>query len=289
MSAIPQQASFRLELSNNQNWNILAETPAQAWAERIAAILQLKEGRFENGSRLIFRKNGSAAKSDEPGPWKPLHLEHLTLWSSPETMDVICDVRSEHPDIFGIWESIYPIYRRARLAGGLPMHAGLVEKDGIGILLAGASRSGKSTCCSRIPLPWNVICDEEVLLLYDPEQAIHLAHPFPTWSKFINTAEHFSWDVQKPVPVKAIFFLEKAQGDALLPLGQGRTAMSLFSLANEKCHIDWERTTCEERVSQRVMLFENACRMADPIPGYILRVSRFGAFWEIIDEALKDG
>jgi len=169
------------------------------------------------------------------------------------------------------------------------MHAGLIEKDGIGILIAGASNSGKSTCCSRIPFPWNVICDEEVLLLFDAERAVHLAHPFPTWSRFVNATDCFSWNVQKPVPVKAVFFLEKALSDAFLPLGRGRTAMYLFSLANEKCHIDWERTSRGERVSQRVMLFENACRMADSMPGYILRVSQFGQFWKIIDKALENG
>ncbi len=283
---MPQQTSFRLELSKGQSWTILAEPPVQAWAERLADILELQEGKIDDSSRLIFRKR-TDEESAMPGNWESLHLESITLRSCTAAADVICEVPSEHPDLMGIWESVYPIYNRAQRDGGLPVHAALVEKDGRGVLLAGVSSSGKSTCCRRIPPSWNVLCDEETLVLFDPEQNAYLAHPFPTWSRFAGQKKSVSCNVKRTVPLRALFFLEKSATDSILPLGRGRTAMSLLSLASEKCHIDWNRIGRQQRISLRGTLFGNACTMADSLPGFLLRVSRSGRFWEKMGEVLQ--
>ncbi len=277
---------FRLELSNGQNWNITAEEPVSSWAQRLAGILQLPEGEMKGCPRLIFRKRGPRAQIAPLENWASLHLEEIIIRSHPDTAEVVCEVQSDNPDVMGIWESVFPIYSRAQDSGGLPVHAGLIEKNGVGVLLGGISDSGKSTCCRRLPPPWKALCDEEVLVLLDPEQECYRAHPFPTWSLFKKATDPLSWDVRKPVPVKAIFFIEKFETDSVRALGRGSTAMRIFSLADEKCHLDWERIGRQERMSRREKLFENACRMAERVPGYILRVSRSGRFWVKMDEVL---
>ncbi len=52
------RTSFRLELPN-QSWNITAEDPVRAWAERLAGILQLRRGEIQGSPRLVFKKKGA--------------------------------------------------------------------------------------------------------------------------------------------------------------------------------------------------------------------------------------
>ena len=286
------RTSFRLELSTNQSWNITAEDPVRAWAERLAGILQLPRGEIQGSPRLIFKKKGAQMEPVPAGDWKSLHLMEMVVRSQTQGAEVICEVQSESPDLMGIWESVYPIYCRALHCGGLPIHAGLIERNGEGVLLGGISNSGKTTCCRRIPLPWRVLCDEESLILLDRERETYTVHPFPTWSLLgeLKAAPSWpSWDVRSTAPLRAVFFIEKSDGDAVEALGRGVTAMKIFSLADEKCHLNWDGISRKERVSHRERLFENACRMAEAVPGYILRVSRSGRFWTKLDEALAHG
>jgi SynChlorMet cassette protein ScmC len=81
-----------------------------------------------------------------------------------------------------------PIFMQVIDTGALPLHAGLVEREGRGALLAGPSGIGKSTCCAKIPAPWNAHSDDETIVLRDSIGRF-VAHPFPTWSdNFHNRA-----------------------------------------------------------------------------------------------------
>lgn len=277
-----QDSPFILDLNNGQTWAITADSDVRDWAETMACLLELERGQAGANPVLVFSKKGK----NPAWSWIRYEFSETVLWLHPELPECICEVGDRPPSMPGIWESLYPVYRQVRHNGGLPMHCAFLQKDGRGVLIAGASDSGKSTCCRRIPPPWEVLCDEEVLIVPGREKGSYWAHPFPTWSLLTEECNRLSWNARRAVPLGAIFFLEKAAQDAVLPLGRGRTAMNLVSLAAEKCHIDWDILEKEERTADRRRLFENACRLADSVPAYLLKASQYGNFWEKIEEVL---
>jgi SynChlorMet cassette protein ScmC len=290
LARLNRNTSFILELNNGQNWAITADSDARDWAETMADLLELERGQAGAGPTLSFRKKRgpafSAESSGENPVWIKYEFNETVLSLHPDLPECICEVGDNPPSMLGIWESLYPVYRQVRQKGGLPMHSAFLQRDGKGILIAGVSNSGKSTCCRRIPPPWEVLCDEEILIVPDKKKGRYWAHPFPTWSLLTEERNRLSWNVRRAVPIDAVFFLEKAEADAVFPLGRGRTAMNLSSLAAEKCHIDWDILEKKERVAERKQLFENACRLAESVPAYLLKASLYGNFWEKIEEVI---
>lgn len=182
--------------------------------------------------------------------------------------------------------SLYPIYQKAQDLGGLPFHAGLVESDGKGVLLAASRNIGKSTCCRRIPNPWDVLCDEEALVMRtDQEQ--YVAHPFPTWSDYLMKRSERTWDVQRYVPLSAIFFLERGETDEAIPIGQGEAAVQINNSVTQVLLRTHHYLDREEVKVSRKKLFDNGCDLAGAVPAFKLRVSLKGRFWEEIEEVLS--
>jgi SynChlorMet cassette protein ScmC len=181
--------------------------------------------------------------------------------------------------------SLYPIYERALNSGGLPFHAGVVERDGKGVLLAAPKNIGKSTCCRRIPRPWNALCDEETLIVQDAQRQ-YLAHPFPTWSDYLTRGSNRTWNVQRYIPLAAIFFLEQAEADKVIPLGQGEAAALMNQSAMQVCVRNWMNLDGEKMRAFRKKLFDNACELTWAIPIFKLRVSLTGRFWEEMEKVL---
>jgi len=184
-----------------------------------------------------------------------------------------------------MWNALYPIYRESIDQGGLPFHAGLVELDGRGIILAGPGDTGKSTCCSRLPDYWNPLCDDEVLVVLDNEGNFR-AHPFPTWSDYLWGESEKTCNVQRSVPVSGVFFIEQSQIDEALPLGQGKSAVYMNESATQVCRRFWRGADNEYKRTFRKNMFNNACKMAKKIPAFRLRVSLHGRFWEEIERVL---
>ncbi|MFB3926132.1 MAG: SynChlorMet cassette protein ScmC [Syntrophales bacterium] len=287
---------FYLKLANGEGWNFAAhDKPAKSWVESLGSILELRKGKVEGFPNLIFRfrKEEKCAGVEDAlentavaGRYiRDLGGIHIRL--DRMSADVVCEISGDacRPDVFRMWESLYPVYSRAQNSGGLPLHAALIEKSGRGVLLAGSSNAGKSTCCRRIPPPWRVLCDEEALIVRDGKGR-YLAHPFPTWSRFLDPPYRISWNVEYCALLEAVFFLEKSSTDRVIPAGKGRTAMLIYKLSSEKCHVNLESLDQEERISVRKRLFENACELANSIPAFILRTSPAGRFWKEIEGAL---
>ena len=176
----------------------------------------------------------------------------------------------------------YQIYKDLLLTGGLPVHGGLIELDNTGVILAGSSGSGKSTCCSRVPKPWNSICDDEVMIVPETKKDYKL-HPVPTWSEyFFDPDSKKVWEVEKGFSCAAIFFIEKAEVDESVPIGQGRAAVRIYQSSIESfsryfSYIDEKE---QKKISRKV--FESSCELAKKVPAFKLMVSREGCFWENI-------
>ena len=223
------------------------------------------------------------------GGWTKQKVGALTFWSHPRVPDMICEtgqLDDNTGEIVSMWWAVYPIFQRVQESGGLPLHAALVGRNGVGVLLAAPGGTGKSTCCRRLPSPWHALCDDETVITRDHGNR-YLAHPFPTWSESLQRGVDRTWNVQRSLPLSAIFFLEQAETDEAAPIGKGETSTRINRLAAEVCRIDWRNLHLIESISIRRKLFHHACELSRVVPAFKLRVSLNGRFWKEMDKALS--
>lgn len=294
---------YCLRLANGQGWRLIPTKGVESWLDKMAAIMELERCGPERYPSLIFIE-ASSGQNAQRGPmgrlrsrlsealvrtgWKAHSLGALQIWSHSDLPDRICEMSPEKAhslDIIRMWLALHPVYQSAQDAGGLPLHAALVGRNGVGVLLAASGDVGKSTCCSHLPDPWQTLCDDEALIVCASQQR-YVAHPFPTWSDRLWRRSERTWNVQRSLSVTAIFFLEQATIDEAIPLEQGRAAMSVFQSAAQVCRRTWRNLPREEERLFRRTLFHNACELARAIPAFALRFSLSGQFWIEMDEVL---
>ena len=114
----------------------------------------------------------------------------------------------------------------------------------------------------------------------------YIAHPFPTWSDYFRKRSERTWDVQKHIPVSALFFLEQSEEDEVIPLGKGEAAVLAQQLAMQVCYRYFIQLDHEQVRNRKEMLFENACDLAKTVPAFKLGVSLRGRFWEKMESVL---
>jgi SynChlorMet cassette protein ScmC len=295
--------SYRLRLANRMEWHIKADASALPLAHDLCRILRLKPNPPTPGSGLLlicrsegvpgcskFRSSVPAATREHGLPregWTSEDLGALRLWFHDQRPDVICEtVRGpgRDLDIIRMQLMLKAVSHGARHAGGFPLHAALVEREGAGILLAGQGCAGKSTCCRRLPATWEVLCDDQALVL--PHGSAYVAHPLPTWSEHLAGNISLSWAIEAYVRVAAVFFVEQSSTDAVVPLGQGRAASYVTQLAAEMLHRTWSAQERLNGAAPGKALFEDASAFAQQVPAYQLKVSPEGAFWKEIEQVL---
>ncbi len=179
------------------------------------------------------------------------------------------------------------IYRREQFFGGLPFHAGLIELDGNGILIAANGGIGKSTCCRRIPPPWRALGDDQSLIVRD-NSGRYVVHPFPTWSEHLWKPSSKTWNVERYVNLSAIFFLERAEYDEVVPLERKRSLFMINEMAIQAAVVGIINMNKEEERLLRLRLFNNSCDLSRSVPAYILRASLHGQFWKEIEKVKGD-
>jgi len=276
---------YKLELGNDQHWLLIAEDGLQPWLRKFASILRLDSSCRKINPKLVFtRRNMHNADG-----WKDHDLRSVRFWSHPKVEDIICEIEGGGGDkmnVIRMWQSLYPIYHHAQMSGGLPLHAGLIEKNHQGILLAASGNTGKTTCCRRLPPPWNALSDDEVLIVMDKRKN-YSAHPFPTWSDYLWRHSHKTWNVQRCVPLRAIFFLKQAKTDKAIPLGQAEAATFINQLATQILSRSWIGLDNDKQRQLKKTLFDNTCRLAQVVPAFILNFTLKGKFWEKIEKVLE--
>jgi len=297
-------AHYSIKLADGQKWQLVAFDGIKEWVEKFASIMELESCISDEYHKMIFargesceegyrdqlRELGSDIKKGLPlSGWKSHSLGALKVWRHQDIPDVICEIgfeQSHQLDIVRMLLSVAPIYEHAQNSGGLPLHAALVEREGIGILLAGRGGTGKTTCCHRIPPPWRALCDDETLIVCTDKKQ-YFVHPFPTWGNYFREGSVRTWNVREHFPLSAIFFLEQANIDEAIPIRQGRAAAFINQAATHVCRRGWVNLNQEKRRVLRKKLFENACDLAKTVPVYKLRVNLKGRFWERIEDVLK--
>lgn len=295
--------TYLLPLSDGRAWRIIATEGVKAWVGRLARIMGLSKCESNayprlifignksfavNGSELIGRLGSDLKKGFPVEGWNPWNYSNLRLWYHPEVEDVLCEiwpVKGTEQDILRMRSSLLPIYQKVQDAGGLPSHAALVKRNGMGVMLAGPKNTGKSTCCRRIPPPWYALSDEETLIVLSDENG-YMAHPFPTWSEYLTKRSNRTWKVQSHIPLSSIFFLEQSDTDEVTPIGLGEAAVFVYQTAMQVCHRYFTHLDYEQVRTRKEILFENACELAKTVPAFKLGVSLRGRFWEKMESVL---
>lgn len=170
--------------------------------------------------------------------------------------------------------------------GGVFLHGALAERDGIGVILAAPSGTGKTTASNRFPAPWRSLCDDTTMVVRDP-QGSYWAHPWPTWSCFLDGGTGGAWDVQSAVPLKGIFFLDQAFEDRVERIGPGRAVSLLVESARQSSMFISSGLLKEEACALHLERFNNLCALAQVVPTHVLHISLTGDFWQEIEQALK--
>ena len=242
-----QEYGFRL--GDGHQWRLIAGRGMEPWLERMAAIMELGECGSVSGPKVFFvrgwdrrgiasphlaiSQTGKERALPQSG-WRPHLLHFVRFWDHPGIPDSICEIIPEETPKQGFTqmrEFLYWVYQRAMDRGGMPFHAGLVAKNSIACILTGRSEAGKSTCCSRIPSPWRALADDEVLVVRD-QTGRYAVHPFPTWSDYVSREEKKkTWRVETAVPLTAVFFLQQARTDEIVPLNRAKAAVFISALS----------------------------------------------------------
>jgi SynChlorMet cassette protein ScmC len=178
--------------------------------------------------------------------------------------------------------------REAQVHGGVLIHGALSERDGMGVILAAPGGTGKTTASNRFPAPWRSLCDDTTLVVRDP-QGNFWAHPWPTWSRFLDGGPGGTWNVQSAVPLKGIFFLAHAVEDRVERVGPGH-AVSLLGECVGQVSTFMAPGLCQEELhALHLERFNNLCALARVVPAHVLHISLAGAFWQEIEQALEGG
>ncbi|MGO9569122.1 MAG: SynChlorMet cassette protein ScmC [Desulfomonilaceae bacterium] len=288
---------LQLKLANGQEWSLVAVEPLGFWLKQLAAALGLEAGERNSTSRLIFDTSPPwseclssglrKAPSAEPD-WTYHSLGFMGFWTHPLAGDIIFELSPETSPsvhVLRMRATVDVIYSQAIYAGALPLHGGLVVRNGVGVILAGPSGAGKSTCCRGIPRPWYSPCDDEVLLVIDSLGEIRV-HPFPTWSNYIWRRSSQTWQIQESFLLKGIFFLNQAERDGVYSAGPVEATILVNSSAREifNQYVSYMNPSDATRLRSRVL--DLACGLAKEIPIFKLSVTRTGKFWMEIERIL---
>ena len=180
------------------------------------------------------------------------------------------------------------IARDVQARGGVLIHGALAERDGIGVILAAPGGTGKTTASRRLPAPWRSLCDDTTLVVRDP-RGNYRAHPWPTWSRFLDGGPGGTWDVQSAVPVKGIFFLAQAVEDKVERVGPGQAVSLLMEVVRQVSTLMASGLCQEELRALHLERFNNLCALARVVPAHVLHISLSGAFWQQIEQAIEGG
>jgi SynChlorMet cassette protein ScmC len=212
----------------------------------------------------------------------------IRIWSHSEVPNLICELsplKSDSRELVMMWYALQVIYPGIVHGGGLPLHAAMVSRGGAGVLLVGAEGAGKSTCCRRMAEEWTVLADDGILIV-PGKGSSYATHPLPTWSELIMGQSERTCIVEHGVPLSAIFFLEKASQDEVVPLNQGHASVMINASASYVSRQGWKKPDPGQDRRLKTMIFDNSCRIGRTVPSFLLRVSPSGEFWKPMEQAL---
>ena len=291
---------YCLRLSDGNDWWITGYGDSIRFAEEFADIIALEECSSSDLPKLIYFRRPKDATGRSIAFYNQNPLTSKSVWGVEDYRiiiiwyghsDVLCEIMNEGSNgtsnYIAMWYSLYAVYQRSMKMGGLPFHSGLAEFEGKGVLLAGSSGSGKSTCYQRLPDHWKSLCDDETLVVLTKDN-VYRAHPCPTWSNYLSGHTEKKCNVQYSVPVSAFFFLEQSENNEVIPIPAHRASILIAKSSIQIFMKSEPFRHRKDRVAIQSLVFNNAVNMAKAIPAFILRVSLNGQFWKEIEKTLEN-
>ncbi|MDD8012525.1 MAG: SynChlorMet cassette protein ScmC [Acidobacteriota bacterium] len=285
---LTQEVLHRLDLADGTRWEIAAgDEKAAVIVSQLGSAMKLGLAAGANapahGGDLCRLLVQVAAHRSEVECYVPLASENDGV--------AVCDL-SPNADWGGPHVNLVRLSlvfaREAQARGGVLIHGALAEREGLGVILAAPGGTGKTTASNRLPAPWRSLCDDTTLVVRDPHGG-YWAHPWPTWSRFLDNGPGGSWEVQNAVPVKGIFFLVRALADRAERIGQGRAVSMLGECTGQVSTFMapglWKKELHDLHLEQ----FANLCSLARAVPAHLLHISLTGSFWHEIDHTLQGG
>ncbi|MBU0996167.1 MAG: SynChlorMet cassette protein ScmC [Proteobacteria bacterium] len=289
---------YLLRFAPGVEWQLVSSPEKTDLLHRTAFVMDLEKVTTPpNAPRMLFTRcdpscetclNLATEKSidskenglDETRSWKSFELPYMRMWIHPGRKDILCQCLhwdNVVSDMARIKGALNPVYSSIIEQDGFPVHGALVQYDGKGILLAGHGDVGKSTACARLPHPFEPLCDDETLIVYD--NGAYYAHPMPTWSSYQNDAPLKSTSVRQKVPLAAIFFLKQSPKDYSIPMGKGESSVRLHQSSSETLatYAFFSLKTVTGDIRKK--LYDNTSAVSKNIPSYTLHLSLTGDFW----------
>jgi len=277
---------YFLNLADRSSWEIFG---CNAYGRRLAAGLAaameldaLPARTHSPRARIPQAENRSLLIRGQelPALWKRLPQE--------KNRRVVCNVGPVGVgDIFAVHllniSQLLASYCEAK--GGLLLHAALVCKEKSGIVLLGESGSGKTTASRRIPPPWRSCCDDYTLIVRDAN-GLYWAHPWPTWSLFFQQGPGGSWPTREALPLRAIFLLQPAADEGWIAMSNSQKIEAVLAAVEQATWSTIMNLEKKQRRSIRMHRLQNSIALAKAVPGYHLRLTLNGKFWEAMEKAL---
>ncbi|GEM_PF-295835 len=202
---------------------------------------------------------------------------------------VCCLLPGTNPNIREIQMSELARYIAAQMipGGGMLIHGGLIRHGGQGFILAAPGGTGKTTACNRLPESWDALSDDATMVV-QTDEGRYLAHPWPTWSRFLDGGSGGDWNVEEAVPLSSIFFLQRSEIDNVEPLSKvNATAFLMESIRQVMLTPRIGKLHSDSIEAILKMSFPHIERLILSIPVQILQISLSGNYWEGIFQSLK--
>jgi SynChlorMet cassette protein ScmC len=284
---LAQGVTYTLALADESHWSITAgDEPARSIVSQLGRIMQLSPAPQpihhsdpERLFKLLVQVESLPSVADCYVPQPPAHDGVVVCLLDPNN-------QKDSPAV-NLTRLSLIIAREAQARGGVLIHGALAERDGCGVILTAPGGTGKTTASNRFPAPWRSLCDDTTLVVKDA-QGNYQAHPWPTWSRFLDGGPGGTWNVQSAVPLKGIFLLAQAPGDRAERVGPGHAVSLLVESVRQASMFMPLGLFKEEIRALNLERFNNLCALARVVPAHVLHISLTGTFWEEIDKAIKE-
>lgn len=288
------EKTYKLTLSDGKAWGFSATESIATWLEELRTIMGLEESNSkETDNSLLFlalNKDNLPPDSDLTD-WKTYKQGSVyRMWSHHKKPVIFVELNKDfidHPEIkvINMWSSLKVIYRHYINQNGGPIHAAFAELNGKGIFIAASGGTGKSTCSRRLPDYWKALSDDTALIVRDKSDNFRV-HPMPTWSDHLWSRKFSTFNSSYSVGLNALFFLEQALVDEVIPLSKAVATQKIFDSFKQVWESYWEREEKSVKNAMVSKLFNTACDIAGRTPCYTLKATLHGKFWEEIERVL---
>lgn len=212
-------------------------------------------------------------------------------WISSRMDEAVLEIEPsfiDHPEIryIDMSAALRIVFRLCLSSGsGCSLHAASAALDGTGVIITASGHTGKSTCHDRFPAPWKPLADDAVLAVRNPAGGFSI-QPMPTWSDYLRKKKNSTFETGTAYPLKALFFLEQDETDAVKPVTPAVAAGILHRLSREAWAGFLGRLGKDEKKRLDRALFDISCTIANAAPGFILQATLHGEFWKEIEKVL---